>query len=222
MRRLLTVVLLLACILPLAARKKPRWALTKRPPQTVEIANLAVTPARQKCENWAWAASTADMLRTRGLPLKPEDLVLKAYAGEVCDDRLGDLARLAQVPGGDYVRDDASKVRVEGRFTPGLTAPDDLIASLRRHLPLLLVWRGHPYLVRGAVYQELVAQTGEKQVDLIEIKLADAYDPATPVSFLTERDNPAEVQGTMDVTVTPEPGSDWLRQPTDWLHDKPK
>ena len=222
MRRLLTLVLVLVCVLPLAARKKPKWALTKRPPQTVEIAGLKVTPAKLKCESWAWAAGISDMLRTRGLPLKPGDLVIKAYAGEVCDDRLGDLARLAQVPAGDYVRDDGSKVRVEGRFTPGLSAPDDLIADVGRNLPLLLVWRSHPYLVRGVVYQELIAQTGEKQFQLIEIKLADAYDPAGQVSFLTERDDPAEIQGTLDVSVTPEPGNDWLRQPTDWLHEKPK
>lgn len=222
MRRLLILALALACVLPLAAKKRPKWALTKRPPQTVEIAGLKVTPAKLKCQSWAWAAGMADMLRTRGFPIQPGELVIKAYAGEVCDDRLGDLTRLAQVPAGDYVRDDGSRIRVEGRFTPGLSTPDDLIADLQRNLPLLLVWRGHPYLVRGVVYQELVAQNGQRQFDLIEIKLADAYDPAGQVSFLTERDDPAEIQGTLDVAVTPAAGNDWLRQPTDWLRDKPK
>ncbi len=222
MRRALIAVLLLACVLPLAARKKPKWALYKRPPATVEIANLAVTPAAQKCENWAWAAGTSDMLRARGFPLKPAELVTKAYAGEVCDDRLGDLVHLAQVPSGTYLRDDGTKVRVEGSFTPGLASPDDLVASLRRNLPLVLLWRGHPYLVRGAVYQEAVAQTGQKQILLLEIKLADPYAPGTTVSFLAEKDDPAEIQGTFDVTVTPLLGSDWQRPPTDWLHQNPK
>jgi hypothetical protein len=222
MRRVLIAALVLACVLPLAAKKKPKWALYKRPPETVEVAKLAVTPALQKCENWAWAAGTADMLRARGFPRKPAELVMKAYAGEVCDDRLGDLQRLAQVPAGDYVRDDGSKVRVEGSFVPGLPVPDEIIARLRANLPLVLVWRGHPYLVRGVVFQEAVAQSGEKQIFLLEIKLADPYAPADAVSFLTTRDDPAEIQGTMDVTVTPAPGNDWLRQPTDWLHDKPK
>lgn len=222
-RALITVLLLGACALP-AAGKKRRWAVTRQPPKTVEIANLAVTPAAQKCANWAWAAGTADMLRTRGLPLKAGDLVVKAYAGEVCDDRLGDLERLAQVAAGDYVRDDGSRVRVESRFVPGLSSPDDLVASVLRDQPLLLVWRGHPYLVRGVTYVVAIAQNGDKSIEVREILLADSFVPGEKgqLTFLTGRDDPGEVDGMMEVTVTPEAGNDWLRQPTDWLHQKPK
>ncbi|HXZ29294.1 MAG TPA: hypothetical protein VEG08_14970 [Terriglobales bacterium] len=224
MRRALIAVLLLAgCALP-AVAKKPKWALTRQPPKTVEIAGLAVTPAAQKCANWAWAAGMADMLRLRGLPLKPEDLVLKAYAGTVCDDRLGDLERLAQVAAGEYRREDGSKVRVESRFTPGLSAPDDLVAGVLRRQPLLLIWRGHPYLVRGVTYVEAIAQNGQKSVEIREILLADSFAPGAQgqTTFQAGRDDPAEVDGMMDVTVTPEAGNDWLRQPTDWLHQNPK
>ena len=223
MRGALIAVLLAGCALP-AVAKKPKWALTRQPPKTVEIAGLAVTPAAQKCANWAWAAGMADMLRTRGLPLKAEDLVVKAYAGEVCDDRLGDLERLAQVAAGEYRRDDGSKVRVESRFTPGLSAPDDLVASVLRDQPLLLIWRGHPYLVRGVTYVVAIAQNGDKSIEVREILLADSFAPGEKgqATFQAGRDDPAEVEGMMEVTVTPEPGNDWLRQPTDWLHDKPK
>lgn len=224
MRRALTLVLLAAtCALPGAARKKPKWTLTRLPAKTVAIANLVVTPAAQKCENWAWAAGISDMLRTRGLPLKPQDLVIKFNLGEVCDDRLGDLTHLAQVPAGDYVRDDGSKVRVEGRFVSGLAAPDDVVASVLHSQPLLLLWRGHPYLVRGVTYVEAIAQNGQRSIELREIVLADSFAPGEKgqVTFLAGRDDPSEIDGTLDVTVTPERGNDWQRQPTDWLHDKP-
>ena len=222
MRRALIAGLLVVSALCFGGDKKPKWALTRHPAKTVEIPNLVVTPAAQKCASWAWAAGMADMLRLRGLPLSPAQLVTKAYGGEVCDDRLGDPERLAQVVAGEYSRDDGSKVRVESRYVPGLSTPDNLVASVTRGHPLLLIWRGHPYLVRGVTYVVAIAQDGEKVIEVHQILLADACAPSEKVEFRAERDDPGEVQGMMEVSVTPEPGNDWLRQPTDWLHQKPK
>jgi hypothetical protein len=184
------------------APKKPQYpGMVARPAQTEEIANMAAVAALQPCPNWAWAAGVEMMLDARGVRIDQRQWVLKANGGEVCLPRVS-AEQLARVIDGDYALDSGRKIRLTGRWQ-NVISPDDVIMSARRRRPLLLFWRGHPYVAYGAVYNEFVASTGHRMFEINEIKL---YDPAGVgdgryITFLRGRDDLNDIQGVMDIDV---------------------
>ncbi|HEV2022345.1 MAG TPA: hypothetical protein VGQ94_07430, partial [Terriglobales bacterium] len=59
-----------------------------------------------------------------------------------------------------------------------------------------------------------ISPTGNRFFDIRELKLIDPYyaeDDRRLVSFVRDRDDPAEIGGTFEIAVTP-------ITPTDWLH----
>ena len=74
---------------------QPRGGVSKmlRPDQQVELADLlSMAPAKQKCENWAWAAAVESILRAQEVPLAQSYWVTKADGGEVCKESATDLS----------------------------------------------------------------------------------------------------------------------------------
>jgi hypothetical protein len=215
-RAFVVLLLILAVSAPSpAAKKKQRIPLLLNAGVTAELPSPAVATAAQKCENWAWAAGVETILRTQDVPLDQHYWVQKADAGEICLESLASLEKLSKVVTGEYVLDDASKVRLEARYTLGAPANvDSIILSLRGGQPALLVWKGHAYVLYGVVYDEYVSPTGHRFFDIRELKLVDPFyddDERRLVSFVRDRDDPGEIGGTFEVSVTPLP-------PTDWMH----
>jgi hypothetical protein len=197
------VLMLLVFAAPSCDPKKPQLpGVVARPPQTDEIANLPAVAALQPCPNWAWAAGVEMLLEAQGVRLDQRQWVLKANGGEVCLSRVSP-EQLARVIDGDYALASGRKVRLQARWQNGVIAPDDVIMAARRQRPLLLFWRGHPYVAYGAVYNEFIASTGNRMFEISEIKL---YDPAGVgegryVTFLRGRDDLNDIQGVMDIDV---------------------
>ena len=182
--------------------------------QTAELPSPPALSVAQKCENWAWAAGVEAILRSQGVALDQHYWVQKSDGGEICLETLAPLEQVARVISGEYVLDDGSKARLEARYTPGAPANlDSVILGLRNGHPALLVWRGHAYVIYGVVYDEYVSPTGHRLFDIREIKLVDPFfaDDGRLVSFLKDRDDPAEIGGTLEISATPSP-------PTDWMH----
>jgi hypothetical protein len=209
------VALVLAVSAPSPAAKKKRIPLLLNAGITAELPSPpAATTAAQKCENWAWAAGVETILRSEGVALDQHYWVQKSDAGEICLESLASLEQLSKVVTGEYVLDDASKVRLQSRFTVGAPVNvDSIILGLRAGHPALLVWKGHAYVLYGVVYDEYVSPTGHRFFDVRELKLVDPFfaGDARLVSFVKDRDDSADIGGTFEVSATP-------LTPTDWMH----
>src|SRR5262249_15015193 len=66
-------------------RKSPPKVPLKdsKPGQTAEIADLLSVPAKQKCENWAWAAALETALKAQHAEIPQNYWVMKADGGEL-------------------------------------------------------------------------------------------------------------------------------------------
>jgi hypothetical protein len=194
------------------------------PNQKAELPKLDPVPARQKCQNWAWAAGLETSLRLQGVNSLPQNYwVMKANGGEVCDDRPVDLGKISKLIDGKYVLDDGRKVLLESYAVAGVpTAVDPLIVATRSGRPLVFLWKGHPYIYVGMTYHEVIWATGQRDYEVQEMKLLDPVAPAEKqaVSFNPVNDDPAEINGLLDIKAT-------LIEPQSWLHpekelDKPQ
>ena len=190
-------------------------ALQVRPAQIAEVPAFTAAVAVQKCQNWAWAAALETALRLQQVKLGQRELITKLQGGEVCDDdfrRFEDLPRLVE---GEYVREDGSKLRVSASYLAGApTNVDDLFVALRRGRPLILFWKGHAYLLCGLLYDEFIASDGGRVFVVREMKLRDPYVAAGDkqfVTFVRGTDDPNNIDGLMQVTVTPVEQQPWKR-----------
>jgi len=197
-----------------------------RPDQKVEIKDLVSTaPARQKCENWAWAASLETILQTQKVPLPQSYWVLKADGGEVCKDGSASLSSLRKLINGVYILEDGRKVRLEATTVAG--APEEMDAMIdapRTGRPLMLLWKGHAYLYRGMVYDEMLAPTGQRWFFVKQLELLDPFGDGPEKQAATynrDQDDPNDIAGMVDVVATAVEGTDWqhpekeLEKPTE-------
>jgi hypothetical protein len=189
--------------------KKPQGAtLLARPNQIVDINGLKMPELAQKCENFGWAAGVELILRMQGVSLDQKYWVTKMDSGEVCQQQLRPMDELAQVIDGEYLLDPGRKVRLKAKYTHGApTVLDDMIVSIREGSPWLFVWKGHPYLVDGLMYDEFIGPNNARIFMVKEIKLLDVMatpdDPQRQVTFVRGRDSLDQVDGTMTVRATP-------------------
>lgn len=228
---LAVAALAMAVFLPAAGKKIKGVPLAKRPNQVAEIADVALTPAGQSCVNWAWAAVLESVLRQQQVDLAQTFWVRKMNGGDICLDRPlivhesgrraapsdiqpQDLEALADAITGSYTLDSGRKFNLVARSSPGLPEePNALIAEARAGRPILLFWRNRAYLLYSIVYDEYIYPTGQRMFITRELKLLDPLASAEKqkVSFMVGEDNPAEIEGVVQVTATPIEGTKWMR-----------
>ena len=215
--RLIAAIVALAvlCGPSSAADKKKPPAFYLRGAQKEQIAGFTAVTAAQKCANWAWAAGVETLLRAQGVELRQPFWVQKASGSELCTP-LGNWESLARQVPGEYQLDDGRKVRLEARYAVGPpTAPDDLIAAVRRGQPVLLGWRGNVYLLHGVLFDEYISLTGVRRFEIKEMMLTSLVIPEgeeRTTSFVKGRDDPSEIQGTLEIHATEIKPPDWLRK----------
>jgi hypothetical protein len=219
-RRVILAVLLLA--LSLAADKKPKGApLALLTDQTADIQNLAVSSAAQPCTNYAWAIAVETMLRIQNVPLDQHFWVQKATGGELCIDPTPDLDRLTRALDGIYTLDDGRKFKLETEVIPGAKAiPADAIGPLKKGIPVLVFWKSHAYVLRGATYDEYIYPNNQRMYQLKEFRMVDplAKGKERSVSFVNGTDDPSEIAAFVTVTATPVTQLPWVRQPN-WQNE---
>ena len=182
--------------------------------QADEIAGLVSAQAQQKCENWAWAAALETSLKAQQAEIPQNYWIMKADGGEVCKDGPADLEALTKLISGDYALDDGRKVRIDAQAVEGApTNMDSLILAPRQGRPLIFFWKGHAYVYRGLAYNEMVATTGAREFEVEQVDLLDPFfDTAEKQAavFDREKDDPNDINGVLDVKVTPIEGTDWM------------
>src|SRR5438105_1284016 len=186
-----------------------------RPDQKVELEELVrMAPAKQRCENWAWAAAVESILKAQKVPLAQNYWVMKADGGEVCKESATDLNALPKLINGSYVLDDGRKVRLVATLVAG--APAEMTAMLegpRNGRPLLFVWKSHAYVYRGMAYDEMIAPNGQREFAIRQLKLLDPFFEGEQNQLATydrDKDDPADINGMIDVVATPIEAPDWL------------
>jgi len=188
----------------LAADNKPKVATVHNPDQYVELRGVPAVKAEQECNNWARAAAVEAILRKQGVQMDQRSWVLKQSGGLPCIDRLDSLEQLKRIVDGEYALPDQRRVRVTARYTAGLPASTDtLLRPLAFGRPYILFWSGRPLLVYGAVWDELVYQTGQKLVLIKRLQMIDttAAGDKRSISFERDKDQASALGAMFDVEV---------------------
>lgn len=200
-----TGFLLLLSLVQLVPKKKPtqQQAYLLKPDQTASLDTSKVVPAKQKCENWALAAGLEAMLREQKVSLDQSFWVMRMNGGELCVSDLPSPDTLARLVDREFVLDDGRHVRLELNFTAGApTDIDSVIARLQRQEISLMLWRGHPYYLVGATYDEYVGRDGGRLFVIKELRLANTFAGVPGVTFEKGRDDPADIGGIVTVSAT--------------------
>jgi hypothetical protein len=193
-----------------------------RPNQSAEISGLVALPARQKCENWTWAANLETLLARDHVALPQADWVTRTEGGEVCKDDGPDFETMSRVVTGDYNLDDGRKVHLDVSNVSGApTVVDDLIAAMKQQHPLQLFWKGHGYILVGVRYDEYIAPTGARIFQVSELKLLDPFAEGEKqqVSFRRDTDDSNDIQGIMDVRVRENSGQSWTHPENEYTRN---
>ena len=195
-------LLLMAAIAIFAVAQKARQQFYIKPDQTAELRDPKLVTAKQDCANWGLAAGLETMLAGQKVALDQNFWVMHLNYGELCAD-LPSIEHLTKVVNQEFVLDDGRHVRLELRFTPIASAiVDDVLAPLKRDQASLMLWRGHPYFLVGATYDERIGRDGTRFFDIKELRLADTFAKQPAVTFQKNRDNVGELDGILNVSVT--------------------
>src|SRR5690349_794625 len=161
----------------------------RKPDQTADIAEPKLISAKQACENWALAAGLESMLSQLNVALDQNFWVMRINAGEICSPDLPSADVLTKLVNQEFILDDGRKVRLELQYAGGgPTDVDSVIARLQHNQLSLLVWRGHPYYVVGATYDENVGRDGTRFFEIKELRLANTFARLPGVTFQKGRD----------------------------------
>jgi hypothetical protein len=195
--------LLITLALHAAAQKQGQQYYIK-PDQIADLAaETKLNTAKQDCENWAMAAGLETMLQHQNVALDQTFWVMRLNGGELCLDKMPTIDALKLMVNRDFVLDDGRHVRLEIHFEPGPPlSVDPIIAGLKSQQVTLLLWRGHPYYLTGVTYDERIGRDGTRFFEVKEIRLANTYPKLPGVTFQRGKDDPAEIQGILNVSAT--------------------
>lgn len=204
-QRRITVLIFLASISLLAAKKVPKklqQSYQLKPDQTADLKLAKLVTAKQSCENWAIAAGLESMLKEKGVSLDQSFWVMRLNYGELCGD-LPSMDALANVVDNDFVLDDGRHVHLDLQYTAGAPGEvDSIIAGLQQQQVALLIYRGHPYYISGATYDEYIGKDGSRLFEIKELRLANTFAGEPGIAFERGRDDLSEIQGIITVTVS--------------------
>jgi hypothetical protein len=190
------------------AKKNASNILQQLPQGSVTVEGLVISTPKQNCENWLWAAEVETILKAQKIDLPQTYWVQQANLGEVCVDAPIDLEAIASLIERDYQLEDGSKFHLAAVRTIG--APTDMghiISSLRQGRPFILLWKGHPLLVTGMVYDEYGYPNGQRMYEVRDIEMLDLLYPDGDErrirSFVKGADNMDEIGGMLEVISEP-------------------
>lgn len=200
-----TTLLLLLVLFQAKVPKKnqQQQAYLYRPDQTVDLDSKKTVAAKEHCENWALAAGLEAMLQEQKVALDQSYWVMRMNGGLLCVPTLPPWDTLARMVNREFVLDDGRHVRLELNFTAGAPADiDSIIARLQRQQLTLMIWRGHPYYLVGATYDEHVGRDGSRLYEIKELRLANTFAGVPGVTFQKGRDDAGAIGGIVTVSAS--------------------
>jgi hypothetical protein len=192
---------IVASVSTFAEKKKPvRIDYQLKPDQQAAIEHPQIVAAEKPCANWIWAAALDSLLKAKGSDTGQEYQILRLYGGTPCTE-VKSYSELADKISHEYVLDDGRRFLLQAQYTTGPPLHiDPLVMAMREQRPLMVIWKNHAYVLTGVSYDEFIGPNNSRILELKELKLADPASGGS-VSFVRERDDSQEINGTMDVSV---------------------
>ncbi len=207
------VIVVLLSALCADDKKKNKYVMNTNTDQWVELARVDDVRAEQPCANWAWAAGLETSLRRQHVEdFNQRYWVLKLNGGLPCLSSAGDFEVLKKKIDGDYYLRDGSHIQLEVRYRESLPeTTDGLLLPLAKGRPYMLWWKGQPYVVKGATWDEFIYQTGQKLIEIKTLKLINtsAAGKSSEVIFDREKDDTNDLGAMFDVVVTKLDNDPW-------------
>jgi hypothetical protein len=198
---LLLLLVLMQATVP--KRKQQQQAYELKPDQTADLHAAKTVVAKENCENWALAAALEAMLQQQNVALDQSYWVMRMNGGLLCASTFPDPEALGRMVNREFVLDDGRHVRLELNFTAGAPVDiDSVIARLQRDQISVMIWRGHPYYLVGATYDEHVGRDGSRLYEIKELRLANTFAKLPGVTFQKGRDDVGEIGGVVTVSVS--------------------
>ena len=203
LRQTALIILFLTLFLH-AADKKKRGVMAINPGQTADLEPAKMATARQNCESWALAAGLETLLRRQDVTLDQDYWIARLNGGGLCRP-LPALDSLAERINQEITLPDSRHVRLElNVFVGAPISADPLISGIKNQQLWLFVWRGHPYYLTGATWDEQIMVNGQRAFDVKELRLTDTWAKKPDVVFQRGRDDLSEIDGVLTVSVIPQ------------------
>ncbi len=186
-------------------KKKGGVFLYKMPDQVAVVRNVPNVLARQRCENFSWAAGVETSLRAQNVELDQGFWTDKIYGGAICLPSPGEMENLARSIEGEYVLPGGGKFRLAVHYISSMpTRTDPMLVPLALGRPYVLWWKGHAYVAVAAKWDDFVYPNGQRDALINEITLVDPYEKGDKhtVKFLAGRDRFEDISGIFDVEAT--------------------
>lgn len=161
-----------------------------------------VQTARQRCENWCWAACIEAIFSLHGHKVNQEEAVRKVFGAEVClrataqeviagieglwTDKAGSSFRASAYALPDTMLSQGAKPQSGIKFLYN-KGDEEIIAELSQGNPLIVGALGHATVLTAVKYQKLMGQP----ICLTEITVRDPY-PGNPNRRLLTADEFAD------------------------------
>jgi hypothetical protein len=169
------------------------------PNQDVRVANLPVLTAQSTDPSAVLAAALETILRDKavccGKDSALEDTVLAASPS---------LQELSAKLQGKHVMSDGRSVIVGAEYVPQSSiTPDLMISALIDQHALLMKWKSHLYVLYGAIFDETVYSSGQRQFAVHKLLLLDPRfsDRRRQTEFNRDSDDWGKVEGLLTLSV---------------------
>jgi|SRR5208282_3363210 len=195
----LLVCSVLGCIATLSAFAQDEPSYVFHPNQDVRVAKLPVLTAQSTDPSAVLAAALETILRDKavccGKDSALEDTVLAASPS---------LQELSAKLQGKHVLSDGRSVTVSAEYVPQSSiTPDLMISALIDQHALLIKWKSHFYVLYGAIFDETVYSSGQRQLAVHKLLLLDPRfsDRRRQIEFNRDSDDWGKVEGLLTLSV---------------------
>ena len=189
----------LAGLAALLAFAQDEYTYVFHPNQEVRVANLPALTAASTDPSAVLAAALETIIRDQavccGKNSALEDTV------QVPSPSLQELSAKLQ---GKHVMIDGRSVMVNADYVPQSSiTPDLMISALIDQHPLLIKWKSHFYVLYGAIYDETVYSSGQRQFAVHKLLLLDPRfsDRRRQTEFNRDSDDWGKVEGLLTLSV---------------------
>jgi len=187
--------LVLGCIVAVSAFAQDTPGYVFHPNQEVRVANLPSLTASSNKPSAVLATALETILHHKavccGKNSALEDTVLSAPL------LLEELSAKLQ---GKHVLSDGRSVMVSAEYVPqSAITPDLMISALMDQHALLMEWKSHFFVLYGAIFDETIYTSGQRQFAVHKLLLLDPRfsDQRRETEFNRESDDWANVQGLL-------------------------
>jgi hypothetical protein len=152
------------------------------------------------CESDGWANAVAAVVGIQGAQLGSKFWAAKLFSN-LCTSGIK-LDEVSRGITGDYTLDDGKNVRLKANaILRNLPKGAEMVAAVDEQRPFIVAWKGRPYVINRVNYVDNVYD-GISMYTVTKLYLTNAMT-GRPVLFEATAANLKEIDGTLQITVSP-------------------